>query len=330
MKHAKHACLLLVIAWALASPRPARAEDPPCNPGASPEAQEKARVLADEGYELVVQLRHAEAGEKYAEAARSWNRADIHNLAGVAFLNALRLLDAYEHVSEAVRCGRGLLDDEELQEAQNRLQRLQRRLTDLEVRVDEPGARVLLNKQLWFTGAGTQKRTLVAGQYIVTVEKPGYVAVLEPVVLDEGKRVIFQPTLMTERDGIIVHRRFRRWLPWTIAGAGAVMAGTGLGLRVSATGRNNDYDRALRERCAQGCLLTDLSDLEGQRARARTENVVGLGMLGAGAAALTAGLALAFINQPEISTHPDAGKAKIDVIPLIAPHSAGVSAGGRF
>lgn len=303
-----------------------------CNAEVPLEDKKQAARLVAEAYELHTEMRFVETGEKYREALGYWDRADIHLQAGVAFLSALRLIDAHEHISTAIRCGQGLLSAADLEEAKKRMERLRARLTQLEVRVDEPGARVLINKQEWFTGAGTRQKTLLAGQYVVTVEKPGHIPVLEPVLLEKGERTVLVPTVMSERDGFIEQQRFRPWLPWTVAGVGATLAVTGVALRLHATGRINDYENELQRRCPmeEGCLVSELRDLESKRSSASRENVIGLSVLAVGSAAAATGLFMAFVNRPFTRRHPEAGKARLEVIPLISPQGAGVTASGRF
>ena len=319
--------ITVMLALAIWNPRASFADGGECDATAPLEAQKQAAALTDEAFRLHTEMRFFETAEKYREAARHWNRADIHLQAGVAYLSALRLLEAFHHISIAIRCGERVLSPEDMAEARNKLRRLRERLTELEIRTDEAGAEVLLNNEPWFTGAGTQKKTLIAGQYVVTVKKPGHITVLEPVLLEQGQRTIFVPTVMSEREGTIVHRRFPRWLPWTVAGVGAASLATGLGLRVRATNRMDDYEQALDTTCADGCLVSELAALDAERARAGQENVAGVSLLAVGGATLAAGLTMAFLNRPTTTRHPDAGKGTIEVVPMVTGPSAGPRVG---
>ncbi len=317
----------------------AQADGAPCNEETTPENRRIVQELVSDAFDLHKQMRFAETGDMYREAAKRWNRADIHLQAGVAYMSALRLLDAYEHIAEALRCGQAVLSVQDYREAENKMERLRARLAEIEVRVDEPDAEVLINNQPWFYGRDHQMKIVMSGQYVITVQKPGYIKVVEPVVLDSGDRAIVEPVVMTEAEGTILSRRWQGWLPWTIAGAGALTTVAGVVLRTTATSDIDNYETALAELCRDGCQVSEQSELAQQRSDAQRNNTIGISLIGVGAAVIVTGVTMAFLNRQTSERHPDAGKAKLQIVPMLSADGgrdqggidgAMLSASGRF
>lgn len=329
---AAHVCIAAALAL-LFWPRPGWTQDAPAcpDPGAiTPEAQEKAQALLHRAFELHTEMRYEETGETYRQALRYSPDPRIHLQAGIAFLSALRLLDAHEHLTQALRCGRGVIPESELEDAERMLARLRERLGEVEVHCHEPGAKVRFNDAEWFTCAGQKTRVVMAGQYLIAVDKPGFVRVFTPVDVAAGQRVRVEPKLMSTHEATRVTRPFRPWQPWAVAGAGALFAVVGGGLEWHARTGLDAYQRDLEALCAPSCSIEEQSALQARYRRVTLENRLAVSALVLGGTALAAGVAAAFFNQPRTSLHPDAGRARIQVVPMVSEHGAGIRVGHRF
>lgn len=303
-----------------------------CN--TQPKNKKKAIKLATRAHNLHKDAEYRRAGDTYVEAITYWNRPRYHLKAGIAYMSAMRVMDAHSHIAEVLRCGKDVLSQDELDLARKRMQRLKKYvLAEIEVDVSEPGAHVQLNGTIWFVGPGTQVRTVRNGQHVLTVEKPGHVKVFKPITLESGERAVIQPRLLSEREGTIIKRRWRqKWLPWTIAGAGLTASMVGLVLRSKAVSDMGDYQRDIRALCEQtdSCTADQQTTLSERRTRSIRMNKAGWTILPVGSVALITGLTMAFLNREESSAHPDAGKADVQIVPLMVENAAGLSASGRF
>jgi hypothetical protein len=100
-------------------------------------------------------------------------------------------------------------------------------------------------------------------------------------------------------------RRFPTWVPWTVAGAGAVTLGIGVLLQLNANDLMHQYDQDVASMCAvTGCdfgnpqpgspeeRLVELRD------RAESRNKLSIVTLGVGAVTLATGVVLLALNGP--------------------------------
>lgn len=300
-----------------------------CNP--EPKNEERARQWAQKAHILHKDAQYREAGDSYREAIAHWNRPRYHLKAGIAYMSAMRVMDAHAHIAEALRCGEDVLSRSDLDVARTRMQRLKKHvLAEIEVQVSEPGTRVLIDNQPWFEGIGARTRTVRNGQHLLTVEKPGYVKVLEPVTLESGQRAIVRPRLLSDQEATIVTRRWQIWLPWTTVGAGLTVGALGLGFRARAMRNMGAYQRTISGLCPQKCTAAEQAPYAPQRQRAIRMNVAGWTTLSVGGAVVVTGLIMAFLNREQFSPHPDAGTADVEIVPLLVNDTVGVAASGRF
>lgn len=302
----------------------------PCARDASSEQPDKAQAVLRQAFELHKQLQFEESGEKYQEALQFSRDPRIHLQAGIVFLSALRLLDAFKHLDIALRCGRRLMSEEEYLDAQQMMKRVRKRLGQIEVHNGEAGADVRFNDVHWFSEAGPRTRMVVAGEYLVTVKKPGFVTVLAPVNIQSGKRAIVKPNLLTVGQATIVTRPFKRWQPWTLLGVGAFLSLVGGGLEWHASRSFDAYERDLRDACMPRCPIDIQTSLQRRFDTATWENRLAVGSLIVGGTAMAVGLTLAFLNRPRSRLRDTAGKANVKIVPMVSERGAGLSVGGRF
>jgi hypothetical protein len=109
--------------------------------------------------------------------------------------------------------------------------------------------------------------------------------------------------------------------------AGALLAVVGIPLIVDAKSNFDAFDAEIARLCPSGCAPSAVpATALSARDRGNAEQSAAIGMFTLGGVALAAGAVMLILNQPHLERAP----APISVAPLIAPHSAGVSASLRW
>jgi len=194
--------------------------------------------------------------------------------------------------------------------------------------VAEGGARVAIDGR----SAGTTPLRGVevpAGRHYLTVTRRGRHPFAQEIMLARGKTLALQPSLRSTRQ--------RKAVPWVLAGAGALLVGSGVSalFALSADSKAADLDRRRR---TQGIGVEDLTRYEGLQDE-RRDSLVSMWILGGAAAATaTAGVLLYFLDQSEaeappmrLDRDPDTpSRLPFAVRPIATPGGAGVVVGGDF
>jgi tetratricopeptide (TPR) repeat protein len=331
MRAAKKTILMLL---ALTVPAPARAQigptsAPASQPGSLPTADkpwargvsagQRARALAlyREGNRLFADEKYSEALARYERAIQHWSHPGIHYNMVECLVNLGRNLEAYGHLKAAMRFGEAPLGGPLFRQARTYLNMLERSLARVRVVCREPGAKVVLDGKALFVGPGEATRLVEPGVHAVLATKAGYIPMAQQPNLAPGKLTEVTLRLMPRRTEIVVKRRWqRRWLPWTILGAGAVIAATALPLYLVARRDFDDHETGFNELCntqpAGGCVPEQLtgddikkwSALEDLERRATSEYHASIGLLSAGAALAATGAVLVILNLPQAVERP--------------------------
>ena len=128
--------------------------------------------------------------------------------------------------------------------------------------------------------------------------------------------------------------RWPRWLPWTIVGAGVVIAVVGVPLIVTAGNKFAEYDREYEAVCSQGCLTSELPrSIQDLETTANSYRYSGYAMFALGGATLVTGLVMAILNRPRIVTDqavvaPD--RPRFAITPTVLPGGGYLQAKLRF
>lgn len=305
--------------------RTASAQTGDCHPEPTPAQKAAALPLIQQGYELLTQLEYEKAALLYKQALAHTPGPALHLRTGIAFFNALRIVDAHEHIQEALRCGRETLDPEQAADAERRLRVLRARLGRVTVDCQSDGAQVQLADENWFTCGGRDTRDVVAGQYEVQVTKDGHVPVQEVITVSPRQELVVTPTVMSEAESTSIIRRWPRWLPWTVAGAGVVVAAVGAGLEVDAQGRLSDSVAAVNACLPEGCSNGAIQELRVEQNSARIEHWLAMGALAAGTATLAVGVTMLFYNRAYTRVDPQAGTARVHINPIVGRERGGIS-----
>jgi tetratricopeptide (TPR) repeat protein len=316
-------------------------EDAPWNEGVDLDKRRAARAVFLEANTLARKRFFASAAAKYRQALELWpHPAFAYNLA-LAQLQLDQPIEAHASLERAVAHGPGPLGDR-YDQARQQIARIESELGSIEVTCAEPGARVMLDGKLVFTGPGTYRGVVRPGAHQVVAIRRGLSPVVEQPVVSPGEHgrvtLAFE---YPETEVIVRKRRWAAWKSYAVVGAGAALVLAGGALDWHSTRLFDAYDRDFLKACPppDSCELP--LGLEERRARAEREQRLAVIGYAAGGTALAAGAVLAWFGRershrervrvaPDSETGPAASAATSSVVPLIAPGVIGVNAGFRF
>jgi hypothetical protein len=308
------------------------AKERPWAEGVSVENQEKARVLFNEGNDLLRQSLFPQAVKKYRAALELWDHPGIHFNLSLALLNLDQPIAVYRSLEKAMKYGDGPLGREKLERAQSYFDLVSDQLGTVEIAINEPEARVTLDGKPVLTGPGSYRELLPVGEHQIVASKPGYIDktvdfVIEPRELERLDVVIFSIDEMT-----VSKRRFPVWMPWAVVGVGTAVLAVGGGLHSQSSSSFAAFDKSFDERCMNGCDESEVPDLTDDLSAAESQQNIAVTAYVIGGAALVGGLVMVFVNQPQVYRRDvEAGtERELTIAPMIAPDSAGVSAAFRF
>jgi tetratricopeptide (TPR) repeat protein len=311
---------LLVVALIVVGSRGAHADDKPWAVGVSQQNQDAALALYKEGNAFFAQDQYKEALEKYVQALAIWDHPAIRYNAAVCLINLDRPVEAYEDLEAAMRFGEPPLGADLFKQGQSYKKLLAGRIAEVEVTAKSPEARVTLDGQPMLNGSGTTTRHVLSGDHQVVAEKPGYQTETKPVHVNGGDHVTIVIDLHPIEKAGELRRRFPRWVPWTVLGAGGAIAISSLPLLLAARSAYNDYDAGVGKYCyPSGCPPAPLpSQYPADRHRGDTLQSSGFVAIGVGGALVASGVALIVLNQPRLVT------------PIYTGETIGLAISGRW
>jgi hypothetical protein len=316
---------VLILLMALAGV--ARAERP-WAAGVPQAQQDEALRIFKDGNTLFAEGQHARALARYRDALKVWDHPGIQYNAAVALMNLDQPLAAYEHLESALRYDDAPLGAETYKQALLYKKLLAGQLAELEVACDEPGAEVMLDGQLLFTGPGRQQRRLLPGTHSLVTRKAGMLPSTRALQLRAGftRETVKLQTLASLPTRTV--RRWAVWKPWTAFAAGLAVALVGVPLIVDAKKSFDSFDAEITRLCPAGCTPAQLpTTVVDAQDRGRAENGAAIGMFVTGGAIAAASVVLLILNQPRLETIKP---AELTVVPLIGPAGGGLSASVRF
>jgi tetratricopeptide (TPR) repeat protein len=279
--------------------------------------QKQAFDLYAEGNALFEHDRYKEALEKYDLALKIWDHPAIRYNAAVCLINLDRWLDAYDYLTAAMRFGEEPLGHDLWRQAQMNMKAVEGKVAELDVKCDEPGATVSLDGEVLFTApSSAHRRVLTDKTHQIIAQKKDYQTETRAIRLEPGKPT----TLVLELHPLPQHRalvrRWSKWKPWAVTGAGAAVALVGGGFALAARGHYSDYDKQVD---ANFSGHTDpntpppLPDQNLLHAGDRDANIAYSALAVGGAIAVT-GFVMVLLNQPHLAPM---------VTPVIGKESAG-------
>jgi hypothetical protein len=311
-------------------------DDRPWAKGVSQAEQQAALDLFNEGNSLLRDALFPKAVEKYRQALEHWDHPAIHYNLALALVNLDQPVEMYEALDKAMAFGAAPLDADKFDRAKGYKILVEKQLALVEYSIATPGAVVVFDGKEVLTGPGTWSSRVRAGEHSVIARAPGS----SPTQLNQriggGEVSRLDLKLFTDAELTRYKRRYPKWLPWAVTGAGVALVGAGGLLHVSAKNGFADYDAAVRDCAAAnpagGCMPD--SSVFDKKSSAETKQTIAVTMYAAGALAIAGGVVLIILNQPSsYRIDPFAETEKqpaVSVTPLVTPDLAGVAAVGRF
>ncbi len=291
---------LIFLVLAAAAPA-AKADPKPWAEGVSAENQKAALDLYTEGNKTFEKAstgaEYKEALETYTRALALWDHPQIRYNMAVCLINLDRPVEAYDDLERAVRFGQAAIGPDLWKQAQSYQKLLAGRVAEIEVSA-EPGAAVSLDgKPL----ASSQQRVL-SGDHQIVVEKPQYQTETRAIRVNGGQKVTIKIELKPIAVAHQLHRRFAKWLPWTVMGAGLAIAAAGAPFMVWSHGDYSDYNKGVETMCSAGCTKTTTpAQLTSDLNAAKLANNVGVSAFITGGAILATGFVMLVVNQPHLA-----------------------------
>jgi hypothetical protein len=324
-------------------------EEAPWNQGVDIAQRRAAREVFLEANGLARKRFFATAAAKYRQAIEIWpHPAFSYNLA-LAQLQLDQPIEAHASLRRAVEHGTAPLGDR-YEQARQQISRIESELGAIEVTCAEPGARVMLDGKLVFTGPGVYRGVVRPGAHQVVAIRPGLAPVVEQVVVSPGEHG--GVTLLFEYPEVEVAVPVRRWAAWkpsAVVGVGAALVLAGAALDWHSTRMYDEHDRDFRAAFPTGYRAGDATederrtraDLDDRLGRAESEQRMAVIGYAVGGATLATGAVLAYLGRertyrkrlrvaPGDDAEPAPRTATSSVAPLIAPGVIGVSAGFHF
>lgn len=292
---------------------PARA-DTPWAEGVPSAQQDQANALFDEGNALFAQQAHAPALAKYEAALLLWDHPLIRFNLAVTLIRLDRPLEAADELDRALRFGARPFKPDLYQQALDYQRLLQGRVGDLEASCTQAGTKVTLDGAPWFTCPGTRRRRVIAGEHAVSGELATFLPASQRIVVAGGATAHANLELVPLASAVRLEYRYRRWVPYTVTGAGAAIAIGGLLVYLAGRSQMSSFETNVARICPRGCAA-DLSDqplLRDQRDAAQLKGTVGLTLLLTGGAVTAGGVVFVILNRPrrvlpDLELHPTAG-----------------------
>ncbi len=297
---------------------------------------EKQRIALDKFREGNVQLNDglfANAAKLYREALVHWDHPAINYNLALALLNLDQPIEVYDSLEKAIKFGTAPLEKDKFEHAKEYMLLVANQIASVEVSCDKEGAKVSVDGKEVFTAPGKYASRVRIGKHTFFAEKQGYIARIKAPFIGPGEKFRIELKLYTAEDLTRYKRRWERtWVPWAVVGGGAVIAGVGGLLQLSAKSSYDDFDRSV-EQCSMnnsGCTITpELQSVRDSGDSKRTASYVTYGIAGG---TIAVGLAMAYLNRrqsyeirPEELSEDD-----VTFAPIVEPGMAGASVQGRF
>ncbi|MCX5748208.1 MAG: hypothetical protein NT062_37595, partial [Proteobacteria bacterium] len=246
------------------------------------------------------------AAKKYREALTHWKHPAIHYNLALALLNLDQPLEVYENLQAAIRYGEAPLEKEKFDKANEYIKLIDTQtIATIEVTCNKPGAEVLVDGKPVFTAPGKYTAKVRAGKHVFSAEPgklmQGYTTKVKAPFIDPGSKYRVELKLYTTDELTRYKRRWeKKWFPWAVVAGGAVVAGVGGLLALSAQGSYDDFDKKIAG-CNMasggvGCSVTD-SGFGSLRDSGDSKMAASYVMYGVGGATVAIGLTLAYLNR---------------------------------
>jgi hypothetical protein len=315
--------------------------------GVSPEKQAIALRHFQQGNKELNNGLFENAIKEYREALKDWEHPAIYYNLALALLKLDQPLEVYDSLEKALKYGEAPLEKDKFEHAQEYKQLVAQQIATVEVTCRKPGAKISVDSKEVFTVNATgsngfyQGRVRI-GKHSFVAEKPGYNAEFEAPFIGPGEVFRIELKLYTSEELTRRTRKWphKKWMPYAVMGGAVVLAGVGIGLEAAASSGYDDYDKKVA-RCnndslGMGCKSSEVSSTKDSADTKRILGYVGYGLAGG---AVVAGLTMLYLNREttyQITADEykkelrEKDKAKVSVVPVVAPDIAGAMISGSF
>jgi hypothetical protein len=286
----------------LATMTPAHADDDePWATGVSDDQQARANAVFFEGNELFSQLAHAAALEKYKAAIALWDHPMIRFNTAVTLIRLDRILEAADELERALRFGDKPFPADLYEQVRDYETLIKKQLGYIVVGCDQPDTHLVLDGRPWFDGPGTRTVRVTTGEHTLVAERAGHLTSSRTIVVAGGATATEHVTLMSIESAVMFRYPQPRWLPWTVAGAGAAVALGGLVVSLAGRRQMDRFATQFVRECPGGCeedlaMHPELADeFDGARLKGR----IGASMMISGGVIVVGGLVWGVLNRPK-------------------------------
>lgn len=306
--------------------RPAGPEKP-WEKGITPEKRKQAQALLNQGSGFYSKGQYAEALTWFQKAIKIWDHPAIRFNIGVCLVHLTQPVAAYANILQALKYSKAPFKNQDhFRQAESYRKLLKGQLGRLRVVCKEPGAMVTLDGKELFKAPGEATRVLKPGKHQIVASKKKLITSTRSIVLLPGKVMTVRLKLLSLKAAVKMKRRWKRWIPWTVLGAGALGALVGLPLFFAAKADYTKYDQQVKDICSVlpygGCTSSQLpqstKDID-KRGDAKYHS--SLALFAVGGAVAVAGVVLVILNQPRAvrPREAPAPKTTMTVIPSPLP-----------
>lgn len=306
--------------------------------GVSESEQQIALALFNEGNSLLRDALFPKAVEKYREALGHWKHPAIYYNLALALVNLDQPLEMYDALEAAMAYGSAPLDEDKYERAKGYKILVEKQIGYVEYELTVTGATLVLDGKEVFTGPGTYKSRVRAGEHTVVARAEGYTPVPLTVKILGGTTSAITIPMYTDAELTREERRMPNWVPYSVLGAGVVLGGVGALLHTSAKTSFDEYDQAITD-CSQdddtsggtgGCqqLPSGVADM---KSSAESKQTMAITAYAVGGVAIAAGVVLVILNRPKTyRIDPTKGQSDLAITPVLGREQAGFAVTGTF
>jgi hypothetical protein len=300
--------------------------------GVSEHEKQSARTLFSEGNALLRESFFKQAVDKYREALTHWDHPGIHYNLALALINFDVPLDVRLHLIKAMRYGAAPLDEKKLEHGKNYLTLIENQLSQITLSSQQPDTTVMLDGKRVLNVPGNYETLLPAGEHHVLATRPGYAIRNYSIVLAPGKHKDVTIRLYKEDELVQRERRWPAWLPYAITSAGVALLATGTYFTYRQNHEVEDYNNATASpACSVPGGCSTKGSLSDSRDSANTYKTLSVTSLATGAAAITAGTIMIFMNTERTRRFtPQERDPVARVQPILTPSTMGIVGSARF
>lgn len=311
------------------------------NRNVSKVAEAEAAKSFIDGNELLNKGLFPQAIEKYRGALSHWDHPAIHYNLALAFINLDQPLEVFAELNRAMQYGPDPITQEKFDHAKEYLKLVEGQLADIEVTCDKIGAKVSVDGKEVFVAPGKYTAKVRVGKHTFFADKQGYNARITAPFIGPGEKFRVELKVYTAEELTRFRRRWQKtWLPYVVAGSGALVGLIAGGLQLSAQSSYDQFNTrvAACNTMEAGCPI-NTPGLTSLRDSGDTKRAIGFVGYSIAGAAIVTGSVMLWLNRrqgyqisPEEleSSQAHGAATPIAVTPIVSPDVMGAMVQGHF